>query len=133
MEAKYNPTDINDDVSNMDCLKYYQKEYLNVLLKKHKKLFDGTLDVYPHKTFHIDIYPEAVTIQSRAYPVHHIHLDTFKTEIQHLVRLGVLLTQGCSEWALPSFNIPKKYGRVLWISNLRNLIKLYRGNNILSQ
>ena len=81
----------------MDHLKDDQKEDPNVLLNKHKKLFDGTLGVYPHKKFHIEIDPEALPVHSRAYPVPHIHLDTFKTELQHLVQLGVLVPQGCSE------------------------------------
>ena len=79
LEAKYNPTDINDAVSNMDHLKDDQKEDLKVLLNKHKELLDRTLGVYPHKTFQIDIYSETVPVHSRAYPVPHIHLDTFKT------------------------------------------------------
>ena len=110
----------------MDHLKYDQKEDQKVLLNKHKKLFDGTLGVYPHKTFHIEIYPEAVLVHSRAYPVPHINLDTFKTELQHLVQIGVLVPQGCSEWASPSFIIPNKYGRVHWISDLHQLNKVLK-------
>ena len=36
LKAKYNPTDINDAVSNMDHLKDDQKEDPKVLLNKHK-------------------------------------------------------------------------------------------------
>ena len=96
----------------MDHLKDDQKEYLKVLLNKHKKLFYVTLGVYPHKTLHIDIDPEELPVHSKAYPVLHINLDTFKTELQDLVQLGLLVPQGCSEWASPSFIIPKKDGRV---------------------
>ena len=48
-------------------------------------------------------------------------MDTFKRELDYLVRIGVLSPQGMIEWALPSFIIPKKDGRVRWISNLRAL------------
>ena len=110
----------------MDHLKDDQKEDLKIILNKYKKLFDGTIVVYPHKTFHIDIDPEEVSVHSRLYPVPHINLDTFKTELQHLVQLGVLVPLGCSEWASPSFIIPKKYGRVRWISNLRQINKFVK-------
>jgi hypothetical protein len=43
-----------------------------------------------------------------------------------MVRLGVLVKQGTSEWASPSFIIPKKDGRVRWISDLRELNKVIR-------
>ena len=80
-------------------------------------MFNGTLGVYPHKKVHIDIDPNAKPVLSRPYPVPQIHLKTFKKELNHLVRIGGLATQQESEWASPSFIIPKKDGRVFLISN----------------
>jgi hypothetical protein len=53
-------------------------------------------------------------------------IKTFKKEFNHLVRIGVLPAQQESEWASPSFIIPKKDGRVRWISDLRQLNKVIR-------
>jgi hypothetical protein len=53
-------------------------------------------------------------------------LKTFKKELDHLVRIGVLASQQENEWTSPSFVIPKKDGRVCWISNLRQLNKVIR-------
>jgi hypothetical protein len=55
-----------------------------------------------------------------------IHLSTFKRELDHLVALGVLVPQQESEWAGPSFIIPKKDGKVRWISDLRQLNKVIK-------
>ena len=96
------------------------------MLTKHLKLFSGKLGSYPHKKFHIDIDPEATPVHAHAYPVPRIHLDTFRNELNHLVELCVLQPQGVSEWASPSFIIPKKDGRVRWISNLRQLNKVIK-------
>ncbi len=89
-------------------------------------MFDGTLGVYPHKKVHIYIDPNAKPVHSRPYPVPQIYPKTFKNELNHLVRLGVLAVQQESQWVLPSFIIPKKDGRVCWISNLRQLNKVIR-------
>ena len=53
-------------------------------------MFDGSLGVYPHKKFHIDIEPDAKPVYARPYPVPRMHLSTFKKELDHLVKLGVL-------------------------------------------
>jgi hypothetical protein len=71
-------------------------------------MFDGTLGVYPHKKVHIDIDPNAKPVHSRPYPVSQIHLKTFKKDLDHLVRIGILAAQQESEWASPSFIIPKR-------------------------
>ena len=112
LDARYEHTDIRDVVDNQSHLNERQKDDLLSVLRKHEKLFDGTLGVYPHKKFHIDIKEGAVPVHARAYPVPRIHLETYKRELQHLVKLGVLEPQGLSEWASPSFIAPKKDGRV---------------------
>jgi hypothetical protein len=89
-------------------------------------MFDDTLGVYPHKKVHIDIDPNAKPVHSRPYPAPRIHLKTFKKELGHLVRIGVLAAQQESERASPSFIIPKKDDRVYWISNLGQLNKVIR-------
>jgi hypothetical protein len=89
-------------------------------------MFDGTLGVYPHKKVHIDIDPNAEPVHCRPYPVPQIHLKTFKTELHHLARIGVLASQQDSEWASPSFITPKKDSRVCWISNLRPMNKVIK-------
>ncbi len=75
---------------------------------------------------HIDIDPNAKPVHSRPYPVPQIHLKTFKTEFDHLVRIGVLAPQHESEWASPnSLHLKRvaeyagsvtftKYNKVTW-------------------
>ncbi len=90
-----------------------------------KRMFDGTLGVYPHNKVHIDIDPNAKPMHSRPYPVPQIHLKIFM-KCNHLVRIGVSASQQESEWASPSFITPKKDGRVRWISNLLQLNKVIK-------
>jgi hypothetical protein len=95
-------------------------------VSENNKIFNGILGVYPHKKVHIDIDPNAKPVHCRPYPLPQIHLKTFKKELGHLVKIGVLAAQQESEWASPSFIIPKKDDRVCWISDLRQLNKVIR-------
>ena len=80
----------------------------------------------PHKKVHIEIEPDAKPVHARPYPVPRMHLSTFKQELDHLVALGVLVPQQEGKWASPSFIIPKKDGKVCWISNLCQLNKVIK-------
>ena len=123
LDAKYVRVDINDVARQQPHLNKEQQEQLQKVLSLHEKLFDGTLGVYPHKKVHIEIDPDAQPVHARPYAVPKIHLLTFKKELDHLVKIGVLSPQGASEWASPTFIVPKKDGRVRWVSDLRTLNK----------
>jgi hypothetical protein len=75
---------------------------------------------------HIDIDPNAKPVHSKPYPVPRIHLKTFKKDLDHFARIGVLAAQQESGWASSSFIIPKKDSRVCWIRDLRQLNKVIR-------
>jgi hypothetical protein len=97
LDAKYENTNVRDVVDGLTHLNSQQKADLLEVLLENQKMFDGTLGVYPHRKVHIDIDPNAKPKHSRAYPVPRIHLSTFKKELDHLVKIGVLAVQGESE------------------------------------
>jgi hypothetical protein len=121
LDAKYEKVLVDDVIDQHTHLNAHQKSDIRQVINKHTKLFDGTLGVYPHKTFHIDLLPGATPKHSRPYPIPVIHLQSFKKELLHLFEIGVLSPQGASEWASPTFITPKKGGRVRWVSDLREL------------
>jgi hypothetical protein len=126
LDAKYEQVDVDDVADNQKHLTPTQREELKAVFRKYRKLFDGTLGVFPHKKCHIELEEGAEPVFARQYPVPHIHRDVFKKELEHLVRLGVLSRVGASEWASPTFVTPKKDGRVRWISDLRALNKVIK-------
>jgi hypothetical protein len=91
-------------------------EDLKQVLQVHIKLFDGTLGVYPHRKFNIDLIPGAAAKHARPYPVPVIHLAAFKKELLHLVEIGVLSPQGASELErlLPPKRMVESAGSVIY-------------------
>ena len=124
LDAKYEKVDVHEVAIAQKHLQDFQQKALEKVLNKYSKLFDGTLGVYPHKKFAIDIKPDAVPKHSRPYSIPQVHLEAFKKQLEHLVRIGVLSKAGTSEWGSPTFIIPKKDGRIRWISDLRELNKV---------
>ncbi len=59
LDAKYGQVTMDDVVKQLTNLNDKQKQDLRVLLKDFTRLFGGTLRMYPHKTFHIDLVPGA--------------------------------------------------------------------------
>ena len=59
----------------------------------------------------------------RLFPIPKNHVETTKKEIQRLCNLGVLKWQDDSEWALPTFIIPKKDNTVHVVSDFREVNK----------
>jgi hypothetical protein len=58
---------------------------------------------------------------ARAYPIPHIHEETVRKEAERLCREGVLAKDSNSEWAAPTFFIPKKEGTVRFVTDFRQL------------
>ncbi len=126
LDAKYGKVLVDDVIHQLDHLNTQQKNDLKRELNEHTKLFDGTLGVYPHRKFHIDLVPEAVPKHFRPYAIPVVHLEAFKKELIHLVKIGVLSPQGASEWASPTFITHQKAGRVRWVSDLRELNRVVK-------
>ncbi len=75
---------------------------------------------------HIELKTGAQPVYCQPYPVPMVHMATFKKELDHLVEIGVLSLVQDTEWGVPTFITPKKYGRVQWVSNMSELNKVIK-------
>jgi hypothetical protein len=113
LPSQYEQADLRQVVQNSKYLTPQQQQQLHRVLSKHSKLFDGTLGRYPGESIHLDVDPSVPPHHSRVYLVPHSHMKLFKEKLDRLISLGVLESQGRSEWISGSFLIPKQDGTVL--------------------
>ena len=103
-----------------------QRQQLRQLLRKFPRLFSGKLGKYNGEKVHLDIDPNAEPHAARAYSVPRKHEARFKEELERLVEIGVLERCGRSRWMMPTFIVPKKDGKVRWVSDFRALNKVLK-------
>jgi hypothetical protein len=124
--STYQESDTSQVAFSQKHLSPAQQVDLSKLLARFQRLFSGQLGKYPNTKVHLDLVTDAQPIHQRAYPVPHSQQQVFKDELDRLVQIGVLAPIGASEWAAPTFIIPKKDGSVRWVSDFRSLNKVIK-------
>jgi hypothetical protein len=118
LDAKYQKADLQPIVrENCKYLSTNQQKKLLQLLKKYESLFDGTLGDWKTKPVSFQLKEGVSPYHGRALPVPKVHKDNIMKEVERLCKLGVLERQPASEWASPSFIIPKKDKTVCFLSD----------------
>ncbi len=126
LDAKYEAADLKQVAAECSHLTNEEQQLLLRVLEKHKNVFDGTLGKWNGSEYNIDLKPDARPYHARAYPIPRVHLQTLKMEVERLCKIGVLKRVNRSEWAAPTFIIPKKDGSVRFISDFWELNKRIR-------
>jgi hypothetical protein len=125
-ERKHRFTPARYEKANLrDCLPQHlsapEKQALFQLLNQYSLLFQGKFGLFPGAPVTIKLKPNAKPYHGRAFPVPKIHEQPLKNEVNRVVTLGVLKKTNNSEWAAPSFGIPKKNGEIRFVSDFRKL------------
>ena len=121
LDAKYEAANLNEIANSCTHLSQDKQQSLQALLEKYNCLFDGSLGTWTGEPYNIELKPDATPYHARAFPIPKVHEQTLKMEVNRLVELGVLKKVNRSEWAAPTFIIPKKDGTVRFISDFRQL------------
>ena len=123
LDAKYEAADLEKYCSEQTHLSAEEQQKLLSLFRKHETLFDGTLGTWTGTKYNIELKDGVKPYHAKAFPMPKIHVDTLKLEVKRLCEIGVLKKVNRSEWACPTFIIPKKDGSVRFISDFRELNK----------
>ena len=87
------------------------------LLNKYEDLFDGTLGHWVGDNYNVELQPGVTPYHARAYPIPKAYEHTLKVEVERLCKVGVLKAVNRSEWAAPTFIVPKLDKTVRFISD----------------
>ena len=102
-----------------------KRKELATVLNKFNTMFNQVLGVYPHVKADLKLIdPNVKPIHVRPFTGPNKLRDSFKDELDKLVRLGVLTSVLTSAWAFPMFLIPKKDGTARFVSDFRKLNQL---------
>ena len=119
----YEPANLQDIVDKCTYLLPQQRQQLYNMLQKFHKLFDGQLKTFKGPLVHLQLIDNPKPVRRRPYSVPTSHLTVFKAELQRLLKIGVIEKATRSEWIAGTFIVPKKDGRVRWITDFRGLNK----------
>ena len=117
LDACYQKADLASLVRQVKTLnKVEQLKLLNVL-EKYEDLFDGTLGAFKTKPIRLEVKPGELPYHAHPFQIPKIHKETLKKELNWLCSIGVLRKCSDSQWASPSFIIPKKNGTVRFVTD----------------
>jgi hypothetical protein len=124
LDANYQKADLQS-IATDKCkhLSADQQKKLLQLLTKYELLFDNTLGDWKTKPVSFQLKEGVSPYHGRAFPVPKVHKETIKKEVEILCQLGVLERQPASEWASPSFILPKKDKTVRFLSDFGEVDK----------
>ena len=123
LDAKYSKADLHQVAQEATGLTEAQKVQLERLLLEYETTFDGTLGTWEGDPYKIQLREDVKPFHARPFSVPKAYERTLKLEIERLCKIGVLKRVNRSEWASPSFIIPKKDGTVRFINDFREVNK----------
>jgi hypothetical protein len=108
---------------NRSHLSTSDREKLLFMQLKFELLFDSTLGDWNLPPVSFELKEGMKPCHGRPYPIPHMHDAILMKEIKWLCDIRVLEWQPSSQWASPTFIIPKKDSKVHTVSDFRELNK----------
>ena len=123
LDSDYKKADLDEVVRNIPHLTEEQKIQVRTTLYQYESLFEGRLGLWDTPPISLELEEGSKPYHARAYPIPQIHEATVRKEVERLCKEGVLEKDSNSEWAAPTFIVPKKEGTVRFVTDFRQLNK----------
>jgi hypothetical protein len=123
LPAEYKPIDINNVADQQTHLSPEECEQLRNVLLDFNELFQGTCGKYNGDPVSLELIPGSKPFYGKPFSIPKAYEQVTKDEIKHLQTLGLLIPVASSQWAAPTFIIPKKNNTVRVITDFRGLNK----------
>ena len=110
----------------MKYLKIKHKNSLLKLLQKYQRISYVTLAKCKGSDHNIEFKEDVEPYHAEPFPLPKTQEPTLKKEVDRLIKIGILKKINNSQWAAPTFIIPKKYGKFIFdFRELNKRVKLF--------
>ena len=121
LERSYKKVTPEECTREQDHITEEEHNKFKSILERYKVLFNEELDLCPNKKFHFQLKEGAVPVHKKPYPLPYTLQDIFSRELESLFKDGVLKPCGMTNWASPTFIIPKGDSTVRGVSAFHEL------------
>ena len=119
--ANYKKPDLKVISEELNHFTKEEQETVYKILTKNEDAFQGTRGTWKGKEFLLELKREAEPYFTRPYQIPKSVEKIFKDEIVRLVKIGLLTQVYESEWAAPTYGIPKKDQTIRVVSDFCKL------------
>jgi hypothetical protein len=121
--AEYKEVDITSVAEAQQHLTLSERNKLRSVLTKFQRLFKGQCGSYNGPPIQLELLPNLKPFYRKPFQIPQAYQEVTKAEINRLESLGLLTKVSSSEWAAPTFVIPKKNQTVRVITDFRGFNK----------
>jgi hypothetical protein len=112
LDSNYKKANLEEVTRDISHLSDMDKSKIKVVLIRYESLFEGRLGLWDTSPIKLELEEGAKPYHTRAFPVLQVHEATIRKEVERLCLIDVLEKCADSQWAAPTFIIPKKEGTV---------------------